>query len=357
MAKVTVDNIPGFVYDANRPPPDYIVTLTGRKVPLTSIDSAYEMANITCQTFAMTKGWQEIFALPGYRTAPDEIKNKVLACSKQLQLIQARNLLTTAMLFRTYSIRVGFQTDYMKSHNWSLQRISAPDENGDRTIYDCNDYEDWISISKNMTRDVLQSTSRKPSIVLSAGGATMNGMGVTGVELAPVVLATAEAGAATAATTGAVAAAEVAGAGVVAGGGTIATGVLTTFAWPIVGIVAVITLGAVTTYGISKGFAWWQNRDAADTKQNEKDKEELRKAVEDLKNCTTEECRRNARERIEIYNQRVNDNAAQQGGLINGLLGGTGLDLQGIAYTALGLAAVYMGLQLFLKNRPASSEA
>lgn len=181
-------------------------------------------------------------------------------------------------------------------------------------------------------------------------------MGVAAA-LAPVVLATAEAGTAVAATTGAVAAAEVAGTSVIAAGGTVASGILATFAWPIVGVVAVITLGAVTTYGIDKGLAWWRERDAAVTKQSEEDAKAYHQALEDLKNCNTEECRQDARERIEILNQRRNENAAQQGGLINGLLGGTGLDLQGIAYTALGLAAVYMGFQLFLQNRPKSSEA
>lgn len=356
MAQVTVENLPGFVEDANKPSTGYILTLEGQRCPLTSIDAAYAMANITCQTFVIGQNWLALMQHPAYKTAPDYIKTAIKGRATQLQLVQGRNLLCLAMLFRAYSIRVGFQTDYMAAHNWRLDRITAPDSSGDATLYSVRDYDDWVTIAKNITDDAIRSNSRKPSIVLSAGGSgTMQGMGTAAV-LAPVALAAAEAGTATAATTGAVAAAEVAGAGVVATGGTAAAGLFAALTWPIVGVVAVITLGAVTTYAIKKGFDWWQNRDAATTKASEEDNGAYHGALEDLKNCTTEECRQNARERIAILNKRRDDNAAQAGGLGNALFGGT-FDFQKIAYTALGITAAYLGLQLFLQNRPKSSEA
>lgn len=348
---VTVNNLPGFVQDANQPNPDYIVGFDGSRYPLTSIDSAYALANNTCRSLAMTPVFLSLASHPAYRTAPSELKDAILASFLQVQIIQARNLTGLAMLFRAYSLRTGFQTDYMKAHNWSLTRIVAPDQNGNATSYSCTDYDDWLRVAKNLTADALRQSARKPNITLGPTSATM-GVAAAAAALAPVVLTTAEAGTAVAATTGAVAAAEVAGTSVLAAGGTVAQGFLATMAWPIVGVVAVITLGAVTTYTVNKAMAWWANRDAAAQKQAEEDAAAYLKALEDLKNCNTEACRQNARERIEILNQRRNDDAAQAGGLGNLMFGG-GFDFQKIAYMALGLTGVYLGLQLFLKNKSA----
>lgn len=351
MAQVTVDNLPGFVQDANLPAPEYIISLDGRRSPLTSIDACYAMADITCQSLALTKVWRDLTLHPAYATAPTEVTNGIRANILQLSLIQARNLTTLAMLFRAYSLRTGFQTDYMTARKLTLSRITAPDENGEATSYACAEPADWIRVAKNVTDDALRRSERKPDIVLRADGATM---GAAAAVLAPVVLASAEAGAGTAATVGAVTAAEAAGSAVVAAGGTAVGGLLATLAFPIIGIVAVITLGAVTTYGVKKGFAWWENRDAAAQKQSDADAKAFLQALEDLKNCNTEACRQAARERIEILNQRRNDNAAQAGGLLNAMFGGT-FDFQSIAYAALGLTAVYLGAKLIFQNRAPAS--
>ena len=352
---VRVENLPGLVQDANKPAPDYITDLSGRRWPLASIDAAYAMADVTCQSLALTNRYMELVRDPAYASAGDYLKSKIRVAFTQIQNIQARNLVTLTMLFRFYSLRTGFQTNLMKANNWSLARIVAPDANGAATNFACNDYEDWLAVAKNLSDDVLRTTRTNAPILLAPGGSgTMQGMGVAPAVVAPVLLATVEAGTAVAATTGAASAASTAGAAAVAVGGTAVQGLLATLAWPIVGIAACIVLGSVTAYALSLGAAAWQERDAAETAMKQQDVDAYHEALKRRAAAKTPEEKAKADEEIAILEARRDKNAEQAGGLANMMFGG-GFDFQSIAYTALGMVGIYMGLQLFLQNRSKSS--
>jgi hypothetical protein len=353
---VKVENLPGLVQDANKPAPDYITDLSGRRWPLASIDAAYAMADVTCESLALTNRYMAIVRDPAYAYADDYMRNKVRVAFTQIQCIQSRNLVLLTMLFRYYSLRTGFQTNMMKANNWRLDRIVAPDANGVATNFACNDYEDWLAVAKNLAADVLNTTRTNASILLGLGSSgTMQGMGVAPAVAAPVLLATVEAGTAAAATTGAVVAAESAGAAVIAVGGTAASGLLAAVSWPIVGIAACIVLGSVTAYGLKLGAAAWQEHDAADIALKKQDADAYLAAVKQRAEAKTDAERKAADELIAILDARRDKNAEQSGGLANMMFGG-GFDFQSIAYTALGMVGIYMGLQLFL-NRPKSSPA
>jgi len=353
---VKVENLPGLVQDANKPAPDYITDLSGRRWPLASIDAAYAMADVTCESLALTNRYMAIVRDPAYAYADDYMRNKVRVAFTQIQCIQSRNLVLLTMLFRYYSLRTGFQTNMMKANNWRLDRIVAPDANGVATNFACNDYEDWLAVAKNLAADVLNTTRTNASILLGLGSSgTMQGMGAAPAVLAPVLLATTGAGTAAAATTGAVVAAESAGAAVVAVGGTAVSGLLAAVSWPIVGIAACIVLGSVTAYGLKLGAAAWQEHDAADIALKKQDADAYLAAVKQRAEAKTDAERKAADELIAILDARRDKNAEQSGGLANMMFGG-GFDFQSIAYTALGMVGIYMGLQLFL-NRSKSPAA
>lgn len=352
---VRVENLPGLVQDANKPAPDYITDLSGRRWPLASIDAAYAMADVTCESLALTNRYMAIVRDPAYAYADDYMRNKVRVAFTQIQCIQSRNLVILTMLFRYYSLRTGFQTSLMKANNWRLDRIVAPDVNGVATNFACNDYEDWLAVAKNLAADVLRTTRTNESILLGLSSTgTMQGMGVAAA-VAPVLLATTEAGTAVAATTGAAAAAEAAGSAVVAVGGTALSGLAAALTWPVVGIVGCIVLGSVTAYGLKLGAAAWQEHDAADIALKKQDADAYLAAVKQRAEAKTDAERKAADELIAILDARRDKDAEQSGGLSNLLFGGKGLDLQTIAYAALGMVGIYMGLQLFLQNRSKSS--
>lgn len=360
--QVTFKNQPGLLQDYNKPVPDYITDLQGKRYPLTSIDAAYAMANVTCQTLGIGVQLNNFLKSPQYAAAPDELKGAAQAVKLSLASVQAQNFVCLAMLFRFYSLRPGFQTDYMKAHDWRLDRIWAPDQTGAWTLYNIATTDDWVRVAELITKDVLRQTkTNQPSITLTKQGVTMSGMsgmGIVGINLlAPVVLEGAAASTAAAATTGAVT--QATAAGVAAGGGiSTAASILAQFAWPItvcvVGVVGVYKLGNVTTYAIDKGAALVQERGAAEAVRSQQAVDELTKASEDYRNAKTDEEKQNALARFRMWDQRVDKNAEQSGGLGNALFGGS-FDFQKIAYTVIGLGALYAGLQLFLKNRPASS--
>jgi hypothetical protein len=354
---VTVRGLPGLVQDANRPTPDYITDLTGKRYPLTSIDSAYAMANVTCQTLALGQEINAYLKTAEYAAAPDDLKATVQLTKYQLASAQASNFVCLAMLYRVYSLRPGFQTDYMKSRNLRLDTITAPDANGEWTQFQIGSTDDWVRVADYITRDVLRKTAQKPSITLTQQGATMQGMGIGINLLAPVVLGATGAGTAAAATTGAATAATGAGAAVVAAGGTVAQGIAALFSWPVavtvVCVVGVYQLGNVTTFTIKEGMAAIQEYMVANTALQKDAHEEQKKLIQAYLNAKTPEEKQRALEAFGLWEKKI-ENMADSGGLINGLFGGS-FDLQKIAYTALGLAGVYLGVQLFLKNRPAAS--
>ena len=354
---VTVRGLPGFVQDANRPTPDYITDLTGKRYPLTSIDAAYAMANVTCQTLALGQEVNAYLRTAEYAAAPDDLKATVQLTKMQLASTQASNFVCLASLYRVYSLRPGFQTDYMRSRNLRLDTITAPDANGEWTQFRIGSTDDWVRVADYVTRDVLRQTARKPPITLTQQGATMRGMGIAVNLLAPVALGAVEAGTAAAATTGAATAASGAGAAVVAAGGTVAQGIVALFSWPVavtvVCIVGAYQLGNVTTFTFKEGLAAIQEYMAAHTALQKDAFEESKKLINAFVNAKTPEERQRALEAFGLWEKKI-ENMANSGGLLDGLFGGS-FDIQKIAYTALGLAGLYLGVQLFLKNRPAPS--
>lgn len=356
--QVSFKNQPGLLPDSNKPVPDYITDLNGKRYPLTSIDSAYAMANISCQMLALGAQLNEFLRTSTYAAAPNELKGAIQATKLTIANIQAQNFICLAMLFRFYSLRPGFQTDLMRSHNWRLDRVTAPDAAGAWTSFSIVTTDDWVRVADFITKDVLRQSVSGPTITLTPQGATMQGMGIGINLLAPVVLTAAESGTAAAATTGAVASAQAAGTAVVGGGGSVAAALIAEFAWPItvcvVGVVGVYTLGNVTTYTVDKGAALMQERAAAEGRRADIAVQEQVKAAQAYQNAKTPEEKEKALAMWSMWDERIDKNAEQAGGLGNSLFGGS-FDFQKIAYTVIGLGALYAGLQLFLKNRPAPS--
>jgi len=114
-------------------------------------------------------------------------------------------------------------------------------------------------------------------------------------------------------------------------------------------------LGNVTTFTIKEGLAAVQEYMAAHTALQKDAFEESKKLINAFVNAKTPEEKQRALEAFGLWEKKV-ENMANSGGLLNGLFGGS-FDIQKIAYTALGLAGLYFGLQLFLNSRPASSAA
>jgi hypothetical protein len=223
----------------------------------------------------------------------------------------------------------------MAQNGYSLDRIVFPIDGKDQTMTFVKP-DDWILFASHLNQEIVRMSSKEAAanqpivIPANANGATMRGLPLAAI-LTPALM-----GAGGAASTAA-------GVGVAA------------FAWPITlfCVCAIVVGGAVycVTYGVQEGGELVREIKATQQEETRKDNEQHRELLDRLSKANTPGERAAIKDALGEANERANDAADRDQGLIEMLLG---KGWKNILYAALGIVGAVAAYKIFAATRGAT---
>jgi hypothetical protein len=326
----------GLAYDLKRAPkPGYILNTNGRYVSVDSIGAAYTMADMTVDSILLSQEALELNKIAQGYSAPDLLLGTTRATYMRGLSVVASNLLTLTALCKKYNLPTTLQSNKMAQNGYSLDRIVFPIDGKDQTMTFVKP-DDWILFASHLNQEIVRMSSKEAAanqpivIPANANGATMRGLPLAAI-LTPALM-----GAGGAASTAA-------GVGVAA------------FAWPITlfCVCAIVVGGAVycVTYGVQEGGELVREIKATQQEETRKDNEQHRELLDRLSKANTPGERAAIKDALGEANERANDAADRDQGLIEMLLG---KGWKNILYAALGIVGAVAAYKIFAATRGAT---